>query len=61
MSGINKEHELHTRRKGRNRAVGLTLGAFVLLVFAVSIVKLKIPQSDDPTAPNYVSPVAASE
>lgn len=54
MSGIHQEHELHKRRFGRNAAVGLLLGAFVILIFAVSIVKLSKPQSVDPSAPNYV-------
>ena len=34
------EHELHTRRKGRNIALGGALAFFVLLVFAVTVVKL---------------------
>ncbi|MBL4806301.1 MAG: cytochrome C oxidase assembly protein [Rhodobacteraceae bacterium] len=55
------EHELHTRRKGRNSAVGLLLGGFVVLVFAVSIVKLSQPQSEDTHAPNYVTPSQVSE
>ena len=50
-----EEHELHTRRRGRNMAVGLLLGGFVLLVFAVSIVKLSQPQTEDIHAPNYAS------
>lgn len=57
MSGIHQTHELHKRRFGRNAAVGLLLGAFVILVFAVSIVKLSKPQSIDPNAPNYVQEV----
>lgn len=35
------EHELHRRRFSRNLGVGLTLGAFVLLVFALTVVKVK--------------------
>ncbi len=35
-----EEHELHRRRKGRNFALGGALLAFVILVFAVTIVKL---------------------
>lgn len=35
------EHELHKRRFSRNLGVGLTLGAFVLLVFALTVVKVK--------------------
>lgn len=35
------EHELHKRRFSRNLGVGLTLAAFVLLVFALTVVKVK--------------------
>ena len=31
---------IHERRKGRNLSVGLILGGFVLMVFAVTVVKL---------------------
>jgi hypothetical protein len=34
------DHELHRRRFSRNLGVGLVLGAFVALVFALSIVKI---------------------
>lgn len=34
------EHEIHRRRLGRNLGVGLVLGAFVVLMFALSIVKI---------------------
>ncbi len=37
---INPEHELHIRRKARNIWLGAILGAFVILVFAVTIVKM---------------------
>ena len=53
MPGINKEHELHTRRKGRNISVGVVLALFISLIFAVSIVKLSQPQSVDIKAPNF--------
>jgi hypothetical protein len=33
-------HELFARRRSRNVGVGLVLGAVVVLVFAVSVVKL---------------------
>ena len=33
-------HDIYRRRRSRNRGLGLTLGAFVLLVFAVTVVKL---------------------
>ncbi|MBL4929975.1 cytochrome C oxidase assembly protein [Fuscibacter oryzae] len=34
------EHEIHRRRLGRNIGVGVLLGAFVVLMFALSIVKV---------------------
>lgn len=34
------EHEMHRRRFSRNLGVGLTLGAFILLVFALTVVKV---------------------
>jgi hypothetical protein len=33
-------HEIFTRRRSRNVGLGLVLAAFVLLVFAVTLVKL---------------------
>mgnify|MGYP000488699535 FL=1 len=44
------QHELHQRRFGRNMGVGLSLAAFVVLVLAMTIVKVtsddfKFPQS----------------
>ena len=33
-------HELYSRRRSRNRGLGLVLGAFVVLMFAVTLVKL---------------------
>ncbi|GEM_PF-1854772 len=48
-----EQHEIHNRRKGRNMAVGLLLGAFVVIVFSVSLVKLSKPQNIDATAPNF--------
>jgi hypothetical protein len=33
-------HELHKRRFGRNLGLGLTLAAFVALVFALTVVKV---------------------
>lgn len=33
-------HELHTRRFGRNVGVGLVLGAFVVLIFGLTIAKV---------------------
>ncbi|OIQ27431.1 cytochrome C oxidase assembly protein [Phaeobacter sp. B1627] len=37
---LRKEHELHSRRKGRNLGVGLLLGAFVVLVLSLTMVKV---------------------
>ena len=34
------EHELHKRRFGRNLGLGLTLAAFVVLVLALTVVKV---------------------
>ncbi|MCU0902669.1 MAG: hypothetical protein MUE83_02195 [Tabrizicola sp.] len=34
-------HELHRRRFSRNLGLGLTLVAFVVLVFALTVVKVK--------------------
>jgi hypothetical protein len=38
-------HELHTRRFGRNVGIGVVLGAFVALIFGLTIVKV---QNGDP-------------
>lgn len=34
------DHELHRRRLGRNIGLGLVLGAFVVLMFALTVVKV---------------------
>lgn len=39
MSGA-REHELHRRRLGRNVGVAVVLGAFILLVFGLTIAKV---------------------
>lgn len=38
---IRVEHELHTRRKGRNIGVGLILVGFVALLFGLTVVKVR--------------------
>ncbi|HDY95125.1 MULTISPECIES: cytochrome C oxidase assembly protein [Sulfitobacter] len=38
--GIRAEHEIHTRRRGRNLGVGLLLAGFVVLVMALTFVKI---------------------
>ena len=42
---IRVEHELHTRRKGRNTGVGLLLVGFIAVVFGLTVVK--VLQLDD--------------
>ncbi|AXI45727.1 cytochrome C oxidase assembly protein [Sulfitobacter sp. SK012] len=37
---LNREHEIHTRRRGRNVGVGLMLGGFVLLIMVLTYVKI---------------------
>lgn len=37
---LTRDHEIHSRRKGRNLWLGLILAGFVVLVFAVTIVKM---------------------
>ncbi len=39
--GIAHEHEIHKRRLGRNLGLGIVLGAFVVLIFALTMAKLK--------------------
>ncbi|MDW3222571.1 MAG: cytochrome C oxidase assembly protein [Paracoccaceae bacterium] len=48
------EHELHTRRKGRNVGVGLMLAAFVVLVMALTFTKVadgdfELPKAEELT------------
>jgi hypothetical protein len=48
--GFKTEHENHTRRFGRNLRLGLSLAAFVVLVLALTMVKVtsgdfKFPQT----------------
>ena len=48
---IRAEHEIHQRRKGRNMGVGLMLAGFVVLVMALTFVKItNIDFSDAPVA-----------
>ena len=46
---LRREHEIHERRRGRNNGVGLMLGGFVLLIVALTFVK--ITQTDFSNAP----------
>lgn len=48
---LRKEHEIHARRGGRNKGVGLMLGGFVILIMALTYVKItNIDFSDVKTA-----------
>lgn len=38
---IARDHELHRRRAGRNAGVGLTLVAFIVLIFGLTIAKVQ--------------------
>ena len=37
---ISREHELHKRRRSRNIGVGMVLGAFIVIVFGMTMVKI---------------------
>lgn len=37
---LRREHEIHTRRFGRNLGLGLVLAAFVAIVFGLTVVKV---------------------
>ena len=37
---IRVEHELHARRRGRNRGVGLLLVGFIAVIFGLTVVKV---------------------
>ena len=42
---MRKDHELHVRRKKSNILLGLVLGGFVVLVSAITVVKMMEGQS----------------
>ncbi len=44
------EHEIHSRRKGRNVGVGLMLAAFVVLVLALTFTKVTNGDFEMPSA-----------
>ncbi|OBY26224.1 cytochrome C oxidase assembly protein [Leisingera sp. JC1] len=37
---LRKEHEIHKRRSGLNKGVGILLAAFVVLIMALTMVKV---------------------
>lgn len=45
---LRKEHEIHKRRSGLNRAVGILLGSFVVLIMALTVVKVTAPEFELP-------------
>lgn len=49
-----QEHELHKRRLGRNLGVGLSLMAFVVIVFGVTIVKVADAPQPAKTAAQFM-------
>lgn len=38
---MSREHDLHNRRWGRNVGLAVTLGAFIVLVFGLTIAKVQ--------------------
>ncbi|SFE58503.1 hypothetical protein SAMN04488523_108183 [Sulfitobacter brevis] len=59
LMAIRKEHEIHTRRRGRNVGVGLMLAGFVVLVMVLTFVK--ITSTDFTNAPGTPSLPAATK
>ena len=43
-------HEIHKRRFGRNLGVGLILGAFIVLIFGLTVVKVSTEGLTDTAA-----------
>ncbi len=56
---IRAEHEIHSRRKGRNVGIGLMLAGFVVLVMMLTFVK--ITETDFTRAPGAANSVTGSE
>lgn len=53
------EHEIHGRRKGRNVGVGIMLAGFVVLIMALTFVK--ITQIDFANAPGTASSASGTQ
>lgn len=49
--GLNPLHEIHTRRFSRNLGLGLTLGAFIAIIFGLTIVKVSRGDYEPPRSP----------
>lgn len=69
---LKTEHDLHARRRGRNKGVLLLLLAFVAMIFALTVVKVMQlgdlgvrNRMDGPTLsvpdPDYVAPEGQSQ
>ena len=56
---IRTEHEIHGRRKGRNVGVGVMLAGFVVLIMALTFVK--ITQTDFARAPGTATSASGTE
>lgn len=54
-------HEIYARRRSRNRGLGLVLGGLVLMIFAVTIVKLGQGQSMEGFDHNFRASVLPPE
>jgi hypothetical protein len=51
---LSKQHEIHTRRGGRNLGVGLALAAFIAIIFGLTFAKVQQDGFTVPAAPNEV-------
>ena len=47
---LSKQHELHTRRHGRNVGVGLALVGVIAIVFGLTVVKVTRGDYETPAA-----------
>lgn len=47
---LRKTHELHRRRFGRNLGLALTLAGFIVLIFGLTVVKVKRGDFEPPRA-----------
>ena len=57
---LRHEHEIHTRRKGRNLGVGLMLGGFVVLVMLLTYAKITQPGFNIPASPGVGAQVESN-
>ncbi|WP_186766629.1 hypothetical protein [Puniceibacterium confluentis] len=48
---LNRQHEIHNRRFGRNLGLGLTLGAFIAIIFGLTVVKVSRGDYEPTRAP----------